>query len=215
MRRSRTLAINALLATLIVIFTFIPLMPIGVSLAALMLLPVLIAGQIESWRSALFAGTFLGIMSCIASFVIPSPIAGAFHNPIVSIAPRIFVGLVAWVAYKVMSRATKKIKSPLLAHTISSAVSAASAVLTNTGLVLSMIWAFYGGKNVGETAITATYMMGLISINFAIEIVVCTLLTPPIAYAIRKSLNKSRYLPAGAKVEPLDGDDTSKNKNIN
>lgn len=63
-------------------------------------------------------------------------------------------------------------------------------VCTNTALVLGMIWLLYGGKTVGDSAITPEFMSALVSVNFVIEAVVMTVLTPPIVYAIRKQQEK-------------------------
>ena len=71
-------------------------------------------------------------------------------------------------------------------------VSSALGVCANTALVLGMIWLLYKGKTVGDSAITPEFMMGLISLNFVIEVIVMTALTPPIVYAIRKQQEKNR-----------------------
>ena len=70
-------------------------------------------------------------------------------------------------------------------------VSSALGVCANTALVLGMIWLLYNGKTVGDSAITPEFMMGLVSLNFVIEIIVMTVLTPPIVYAIRKQQEKN------------------------
>lgn len=70
-------------------------------------------------------------------------------------------------------------------------VSSALGVCANTALVLGMIWLLYNGKTVGDSAITPEFMMGLVSLNFVIEVVVMTVLTPPIVYAIRKQQEKN------------------------
>ena len=72
------------------------------------------------------------------------------------------------------------------------AVSAALGVCANTALVLGMIWLLYKGKTVGDSAITPEFMAGLVSLNFVIEVIVMTIATPPIAYAIRKQQEKNR-----------------------
>lgn len=72
------------------------------------------------------------------------------------------------------------------------AISAALGVCTNTALVLGTIWLFYKGKTVGDSAITPEFMAGLVSLNFVIEVIVMTVATPPIAYAIRKQQEKNR-----------------------
>lgn len=197
MRKSKVIAINAILAALILIFSAIPIMPIGVDIAVLTLIPVFIAGQVAGWRSALFAGFFLGMMSFITSFISPSPLAPVFRNPMVSLVPRMLVGLVVWLVYNLVHKGLSRTKlKPALAHTIASSTSAGLAVITNTALVLSMIWAFYNGNDIGGTAITPTFMMSLVTVNFVIEIVGAIFFTPPISYAVRRSLYKSNYKPA-------------------
>ena len=57
-------------------------------------------------------------------------------------------------------------------------------------LVLGMIWLLYGGKTVGDSAITPEFMSAMISINFVIEAITFTLLTPPIVYAINAQEGK-------------------------
>lgn len=194
MRRSRVLAVNALLATLIVIFTMIPLSFGPVSIALLMLLPVIVGSEIEGWRTALFTGFFLGVMSLINSFVMPLPTAPLFNNPMISVFPRIFVGLAAYFVYKGMTRLTKKLKNRTLAKSLSSYFGAVAAVLTNTGLVIGMIWAFYYGKTAGGIAINAEFFTALISLNFVLEIVIVPLVSVPIVLAVTKSLNKPRVI---------------------
>ncbi len=72
------------------------------------------------------------------------------------------------------------------------AISSALGVCANTALVLGTIWLFYKGKTVGDSAITPEFMAGLVSLNFVIEVIVMTVATPPIAYAIRKQQEKNR-----------------------
>ena len=84
---------------------------------------------------------------------------------------------------------TNAVKKPLAI--VIDGVSSALGVCANTALVLGMIWLLYNGKTVGDSAITPEFMMGLVSLNFVIEIIVMTVLTPPIVYAIRKQQEKN------------------------
>lgn len=111
MRRSRMLAIDAILATLIVIFTIVPISIGPIRLAFLMLLPVLVACQIEGLLTSLFAGAFLGIMSLISALVMPTPLSGLFYNPLVGIFPRIMIALISWWSFKLISMLMKDRKS--------------------------------------------------------------------------------------------------------
>lgn len=81
------------------------------------------------------------------------------------------------------------VKKPLAV--VIDGVSGALGVCANTALVLGMIWLLYKGRTVGDSAITPEFMMGLVSLNFVIEVIVMTVLTPPIVYAIRKQQEKN------------------------
>lgn len=63
-------------------------------------------------------------------------------------------------------------------------------VLTNTGAVLGIMWAVYGGKSVNDTLISPEFMSAMLSVNFVIEVILFPLVTPPIVYAVRKSARK-------------------------
>lgn len=88
---------------------------------------------------------------------------------------------------KQIKRSPRKVKA---VRGVADGVSSLLGVCTNTALVLGMIWLIYGGKTVGDSAITPEFMSALVSVNFVIEAVVMTVLTPPIAYAIRKQQEK-------------------------
>lgn len=106
-----------------------------------------------------------------------------------------FLGLgVFYIVEYIIKSINKKAKKPLnekIAKIISSAFGAAFTVIFNTILVLVMIWLLYKGQNIGGTVISFEFILSLITINFAIEVVVTTLLTPPIVYALDKYVKAS------------------------
>ena len=65
---------------------------------------------------------------------------------------------------------------PKLARALADAAGCLAGVLVNTGAVLGMMWAIY--------------MSAMLSVNFVIEVVVFPIVTPPIAYAVRKSTGR-------------------------
>ena len=83
-----------------------------------------------------------------------------------------------------LSKKTKAVRA------VADGLASLLGVCTNTAFVLGMIWLLYGGKTVGDSAITPEFMSALVSVNFVIEAVVMTVLTPPIVYAIRKQQEK-------------------------
>lgn len=186
------LAIDAILATLIVIFTIIPISIGPVRLAFLMLLPVLIACQIERFGTAIFAGIFLGVMSLVSALVMPTPLSGLFYNPLVSIFPRFMIAVIGWWGFKLISKLMNAIMPDKLklGFTVSSILSAVLGVVTNTGLVVAMVWAFFNGKEVGGMIIDGVFVTSLLSINFVIELVACAIIVPPISFALKRALRQ-------------------------
>lgn len=207
MRNSRTIAINAILFALTIVLTVInSALPIpGVSIAFLMLLPVLIASQVERLSTAAFTGFVLGLSSLVCAFTFPNVMSPLFYNPLVSVLPRILIGIVSWVVFRYTNIAIDKIaetvnkkknkSQPKDAESLKrkgavrfpfvSAFSAMMGVITNTGIVLAMMWIFFNNKIVGEMVINAQFFTALLSLNFVIEIAVCAVLVPPIVYAIK------------------------------
>lgn len=212
MRNSRTIAINAILFALTIVLTVInSAVPIpGVSIAFLMLLPVLIAAQVEKLSTAAFTGFVLGLSSLVCAFIFPNVMSPLFYNPLVSVLPRIFIGIVSWTVFRYTNIAIDKIanlinkKSPnspkadaktlkrkgAARFPIVSAFSAMMGVITNTAFVLAMIWVFFNNKSFEQIVINAEFFTALISLNFVIEIAVCAVLVPPIVYAVKLVLKQ-------------------------
>lgn len=207
MRNSRTIAINAILFALTIVLTVInSALPIpGVSIAFLMLLPVLVAAQVERLSTAAFTGFVLGLSSLVCAFIFPNVMSPLFYNPLVSVLPRILIGVVSWTVFRYTNVAIDKISRSLakkknkpvsqvseplkrkgaVRFPFVSAFSAMMGVITNTGFVLAMMWIFFNNKIVGEMVINAQFFTALLSLNFVIEIAVCAVLIPPIVYAIK------------------------------
>lgn len=212
MRNSRTIAINAILFALTIVLTVITsAVPIpGVSIAFLMLLPVLVAAQVERISTAAFTGFVLGLSSLVCAFIFPNVMSPLFYNPLVSVLPRILIGIVSWTVFrytnvaidKIVDRKSKKKTYSTLTESIPlkrkgakrftfvSAFSAMTGVITNTSFVLAMMWLFFRNKVVGEMVINAEFFTALLSINFVIEIAVCAVLVPPIVYAVKLVLKQ-------------------------
>lgn len=209
MRKSKRIATLAIFVALTAIFNFVPISFGGVSIA-LMILPLLIVAQIEDFKTTLVAGIILATINIIGWYTIGAahPLAFAFRNPMVSMFPRVLIGLstfgVARLAKKLFVRPQfeEKIdsngncvrtlmnsKKVVMAENFSTFCATAAGVVTNTLLVGLMTIAFYGGKPFGDGTISIAFLAGLFSINFAIEIVVFSLICPPIVYALRKQLH--------------------------
>lgn len=226
-KKTKRIALLAILLALIVILSFVPLR-VSAATLALTLLPVLVIALTQDFVTAVLGGLLMGVTSLVMAFTVGAgtPTAPLFQNPLVSILPRIFVPVVAFGVMHGLNalalRVSKKSApdNPAVGkgkQWLIDAVASVLAVMTNTGLVLGMIWGIYGGKSVGDTLISPEFMTAMISINFVIELIVFPLLTPPIVFALRKQgcayVGKPRraeatVVPPTESSQPFDADNS-------
>lgn len=187
-RKSQVIAINALLCALVMLFFFFPI-SIGVlSLAIIPIIAIIISAEVMGVFNGALTGLFFGIISLAGSFVRPNVLSFAFYNPLVSIVPRILIGVVAYYVAKAVFKL-----APKLPKIFGYAAGAMAGVITNTAGVLGMILAFYNGRILsGGSSISIQWVSGIIISNSILEIVVCTIVTPPIVLAIKKALSTQK-----------------------
>ena len=128
------------------------------------------------WKFMFIGGTVLGFCSFIIAFIIGNPV---FIFPWISILPRVMIGVVAFGVSKLMLSLTKNAKRKFAKQYLSYGVSAVFGVITNTVLVLSVM---YLGKFIGLEDVVATFM----AINFPIEIVASAILVPIMLNAVKR-----------------------------
>jgi uncharacterized membrane protein len=93
--------------------------------------PVIIGAILEGPWVGVAIGAIFGAFSLIQGAIAPTGPADVwFTNPLVSIVPRLFIGPVAWLAYRALSKANEL---------VALAVSGVAGSLTNTVLVLGAL----------------------------------------------------------------------------
>lgn len=133
-----------------------------------------------SWINALACGAIFGIMSLITSVMFPGAFTPYFVNPLVSILPRMIVGVAAYSVYALIMKAGKKF--------VVLAIAAACVVgsLVNTFTVMTMIFFFMRVAN----DVTYGYVLGLVmTLNTLFEVIIPPVLTPVVAIGVRKALH--------------------------
>ncbi len=193
--KTRRVALLAVMLALVVVLSFLPL-NLGAAVLALTILPVLVVALTQDIVTSAAAGLLMGLTSCLMAYTVNAGTLTApmFQNPLISVLPRVCVPLVVFGARTGLSTAVSALSrrrslSARAEKTCLAAVdyvSAALGVVTNTALVLGMIWLVYGGKQVGNAYVSPEFVMGMVSLNFVIEVIVFPLLSPPIAYAVRR-----------------------------
>ncbi|MFX3616944.1 MAG: ECF transporter S component [Sporolactobacillus sp.] len=135
------LVLLSILTAIILLQNFVPLLgniPIGAFSLTLIHITVIIAAIVLGpWDGALIGGIW-GISSCLRAWLSPySPIeALIFTNPLIAVVPRILVGLIAGYAYQWL----KKLR---FFDVASMAIAGVIGAVTNTVLVLGLIYIFY------------------------------------------------------------------------
>ena len=201
--RTQIIAINALLCALVLLFALVPLKLGALDLAVIPIIAIIISTQLMGLLNGTLTGLFFGLVSFINHIVRhPSVLSDIFiKNPLVTFLPRILIATFVFLVMKgldycfnkinLSSEKSKKI-TPKILTTIKYAVSALVGVIVNTAGVLGIMYAFYHGNTLASgTVIGPAFISGIILTNSILEAVVCTVLTPAIVIAVKKTLEFS------------------------
>lgn len=204
-RRSKNLAVLALMLALTVFFCFYPVVfPGGVTLA-LMIFPLLIVAQGYDIKMTAVLAVMMALVNQIAWYTTKAGhfMAPVWQNPLVCMVPRIAIGLISYfVGYGFRKaflrpkyvedaegkRSLVNQKQIYAKDFVISSVSTALGVFTNTALCGLFAVLCYNGKVLSNnTMISLELILTWFSINFVIEIISFSLLVPPIVVALRKA----------------------------
>lgn len=198
----------ALLGALIVVLAFTPFIgyiPLGVTRATIVHIPVIIGSILLGPKMGAVLGGLFGLTSFINnSFISPSitsftftPLysVGEFHGNVWSLVicfvPRILVGVVPYYVYKFVMWLFKGRKG---GETVSLALAGLSGALTNTLLVMNLIYFCFGEQYAAakEKAFEGFYwvILSVIGINGVPEAIVAAILTVAICKPLFKVQKK-------------------------
>ena len=183
--KTQFITTNALLCAIVLLFAIFPITIGTVSLAFIPLIAILISAEFIGLKNGIFTVLFFGLVSFTYAWINPSSILYfAFQNPLVSIIPRIVIGISAYFAMKGFSKLF-----PKLPKIFSLAAGSMAGVITNTILVLGMILLCYYGKPLESigSAISFEFIGAIIVSNSILEVLICSVITPPIVLALRKA----------------------------
>lgn len=169
-------------------YIVVPLTPITITT---MHIPVIVAAILEGPVVGGFVGLIFGLSSMYTAATIFAglPTAFVFLNPLVSVFPRILIGIAAHYAYAGMNKLTRK-------KGVSAVTGAIAGTLTNTIGVLGMIYLLYAQQYVdaivkaSETPVVVTsafvFIFGGVLLNAVLEVVLSALVSTPVVYALNK-----------------------------
>jgi uncharacterized membrane protein len=175
--RVQKIAMTGVLSALVIVLGitgigFVRIPPVAITV---MHVPVIIGAILEGPVVGFAIGLLFGIFSLIQTAIMPGTEA-AFLNPLISILPRLFIGPVAWLAYRAIAgkaasgTGAKETPRRPVREIIAIAVSAFAGTLTNTVLVLSALGLF---RVYAPGALLSVFLVNSpLEIAFAIVIVI-------------------------------------------
>lgn len=169
----RNFTLTAMFLAIMIILAVTPLgfIPIGPINATTMHIPVIIASIVLGPRIGAGLGAVFGVISLARATVIITPMSFVFSpfiaNPltnqgdwravIVAIIPRILIGVVPYFVYKGLHRLMKEKLRP-----VSLFIAGVAGSLTNTILVMNLIFFFFKDSYANVLQVTADAVYGVI-----------------------------------------------------
>ena len=158
-------------------------------------LPVIIGAIIEGPVVGASIGLIFGLFSIYQNITTPTVMSPFFYNPIVSIIPRILIGIVSYYIYSF-------IKNKLKNHKLSIILASICGSLTNTIGVLGTIYLFYfkdyanilvnnGTISADSRKNVSIALLTVIGTNGLAEALLSALIISPVVIAILKMQKRS------------------------
>lgn len=180
------LVIRAILTAIIILQTMVPFLgfiPIGITSLTIIHITVIVAAIVLGTKDGMFIGLVWGIFTMIRAFTSPTtPLdIAVFTNPIISVVPRVLVGLVAGLLFTIIYKKTKKVVA-------ASIVAAIFGTITNTVLVLTIMGTLYTGLVANTYGVDASALFvtlgGIAITNGISEVITAAILTPILVKAL-------------------------------
>lgn len=157
-------------------------------------LPVIIGAIVEGPVVGASIGFIFGLFSIYQNITAPTPMSPFFYNPLVSILPRLLIGIIAYYIYKLIKSKIKNAK-------VAISIAAISGSLINTIGVLGTIYLIYfkdyaavlmDKGTIANNSLSAvtTALLTVISTNGIAEAILSAVIVTPIVIAIFKMQKK-------------------------
>lgn len=181
----RHMAVTAMLGAISAVLgmTQLGFIPIGATRATIMHIPVIIGAIVEGPIVGAMVGLIFGVFSIITAITTPTPVSFVFWNPIVSVLPRIMIGIGSYYVYKTAVKLTKN-------EILSYGVTGVLGTMINTVGVLGAIYLLYAQRFVAALGVTdqsAAKIIGLIALKNGVpEMIVAAIIVSASVSGIKK-----------------------------
>lgn len=170
-----------IIQTFVPIFGYIPLGPIDVTIVHI---TVILSAVLFGQKFGTIIGAIWGSLSMLRAFMQPTPFNIVFLNPLISVLPRLLVGLISATVFKLLK--------DRLSKALTYAITAGIGSLVNTVLVLGSIYIFASEPYANALGIPESALLGalgtIVITNGAIEIIAAIIILPILAVALNRFL---------------------------
>lgn len=207
MKKTKTvsLVLAAAFAAIIIMMAFLPFIgyiPLGVINVTIIHIPVIIGSIVLGPKYGAALGFVFGMTSLIHNIISPlatsfvftpfysvGGVGGNFWSLVICFVPRILVGILPYFVYIGIMKLSKK-------QTISLAVAGVLGSLTNTVLVMNMIYVFFGEEYAKASnhamSVLYTVILGIIATNGIPEAIGAAILTAAIGKILLHVMRQNR-----------------------
>lgn len=155
--------------------------PLPIARATIMHIPVIIGAILEGPVVGMLVGFIFGVFSIFQNLANPNLLSFAFINPLVSVLPRVLIGLTSYYCYTLVAGRAKALGIGL---------GAAIGSITNTFGVLGMIYLLYAARYAEvkgiSAATSAKVIFGIAFTNGLPEAIIAVIITVPVVIAIMR-----------------------------
>lgn len=186
----RKMTIVGVLSGISIMMSMLPgigYIPIGPTNATIMHIPVIIGAIVEGPIVGATVGFIFGLTSILKALIQPTVTSIFFINPLVSILPRVLIGILSYYVYQFIMKISKKVY-------ISALVTGALGSIINTVGVLGMIYILYGAefaKVSGANSSSAGIFILTLGVTSGIpEAIVGALVVSPVIVTLKKVIKR-------------------------
>lgn len=180
----RKMTLIGVLSSISIIMSMLPFIgyiPIGPIKATIMHIPVIIGAIIEGPLVGAIIGLIFGLTSLWSAITQPVLLSPLFYNPLVSVLPRVLIGVVAYYVFQGVYKVIKNIyASGFIAGIVGS--------LVNTAGVLGMIYILYADKYLAlieqQGSSAAKLLFGIVLTSGIPEALVAGLIVSAVSVAL-------------------------------
>lgn len=177
----RDLTILGMLSGIIILLAYTPigLIPLGPISASTVHMPVIVGALILGSRKGAVLGGIMGSVTCVRAFAAAGWLDQFFKNPLVSVLPRIFIGIAAYYTFIGIKKLCKK-------DVVGYILGSIAGSLTNTILTLGALVAAVSVSFPDKLGEVTAWVGTIVSTNGIVEAIVTGIIVPSVVLALRK-----------------------------